>query len=87
MTRGEHGAIAIADGVRTSVTAEPVAAVVDTTGAGDLFAAGFLSGHVRGADIQTSLITGAVCAGLIIAQIGPRAQSDIGAAVALRLAE
>jgi sugar/nucleoside kinase (ribokinase family) len=85
VTRGEHGAIAVADGVRTIVGAEPVHAVVDTTGAGDLFAAGFLSGLARGQSMERCLISGAVCAGLIIAQIGPRAQSDLQAAVAKRL--
>lgn len=85
VTRGEHGAIAVRDGVRTSVAAEPVATVVDTTGAGDLFAAGFLSGLVRGDTLDRCLISGAVCAGIIIAQIGPRAQSDLQTAVAARL--
>lgn len=87
VTRGAHGAIAVADGVRTSVAAEPVHAVVDTTGAGDLFAAGFLSGLARGQSMERCLISGAVCAGVIIAQIGPRAQSDLSAAVAQRLGE
>lgn len=85
VTRGEHGAIAVADGVRTTVGAEPVHAVVDTTGAGDLFAAGFLSGLARGESMERCLISGAVCAGVIIAQIGPRAQTDLKAAVAKRL--
>jgi len=85
VTRGEHGAIAVADGVRTSVNAERVSAVVDTTGAGDLFAAGFLSGLVRGEAMERCLIMGAVCAGIIIAQIGPRAQTDLLTAVAKRL--
>ena len=43
-TRGPHGAVAVADGERAEVAAEPIARVVDTTGAGDLFAAGFLFG-------------------------------------------
>ncbi|MEQ1510712.1 MAG: adenosine kinase, partial [Sphingopyxis sp.] len=73
VTRSEHGAIAVRDGVTTSVMAEPVAEVVDTTGAGDLFAAGFLSGMARGLSLHDCLTTGAVCAGAIIAQIGPRA--------------
>lgn len=85
VTRGEHGAIAVQNGVRTSVTAEPVDKVVDTTGAGDLFAAGFLSGLAQGEPMERCLITGAVCAGLIIGQIGPRAQVDLVAAVKARL--
>jgi sugar/nucleoside kinase (ribokinase family) len=86
VTRGEHGALAVQDGVRTNVAAEAVTAVVDTTGAGDLFAAGFLAGLVRGDSMERCLTAGAVCAGLIIAQMGPRAQTDLKAAVAARLA-
>ena len=55
-TRGPQGAIAIADGIRAETKAEPVERVVDTTGAGDLFAAGFLTGHARGETLELSLI-------------------------------
>ncbi len=85
-TRGEKGAVAVRGTERAVVAAEPVSAVVDTTGAGDLFAAGVLAGLARGESLERGLIMGAVCAGLIIAQIGPRAQSDLAAAVAARLA-
>lgn len=85
-TRGEKGAVAVRGTERAVVAAEPVSAVVDTTGAGDLFAAGVLAGLAQGESLERCLIMGAVCAGLIIAQIGPRAQSDLAAAVAARLA-
>ena len=49
-TKGAEGAIAVANGERFEVTAEPVDRVVDTTGAGDLFSAGYLTGHVQGRD-------------------------------------
>ncbi|RYE74822.1 MAG: adenosine kinase, partial [Oxalobacteraceae bacterium] len=52
VTCGERGAVALAGEERVSVSAEPVERVVDTTGAGDLFASGFLFGHVRGKDLQ-----------------------------------
>lgn len=85
VTRGSHGALAIQDGVRTEVPAEPIETVVDTTGAGDLFAAGFLSGLADGRPIKDCLTMGAVCACEIIAQVGPRAQTDLQAKVAARL--
>jgi sugar/nucleoside kinase (ribokinase family) len=84
-TRGEEGASAVIDGKRVRVSAEPIEEVVDTTGAGDLFAAGVLSGLAEGRSIDEALRMGAVCARTIIAQIGPRAQSDLRAAVDARL--
>ena len=85
VTRGSDGAIALQGGERTEVGAEPIETVVDTTGAGDLFAAGFLSGLAEGRPIKDCLTMGAVCAREIIAQVGPRAQTDLKAKVAARL--
>ena len=85
VTRGAHGAIAIQGGERAEVQAEPIDDVVDTTGAGDLFAAGFLSGLAEGRSIADCLTMGAVCAREIIAQVGPRAQTDVKAKVAAKL--
>lgn len=85
VTRSEHGAIAIKDGERAVVAAEPVAAVVDTTGAGDLFAAGFLAGQAQGRSLQDSLTMGAVCAAEVISHVGPRPQADIKALVMERV--
>lgn len=77
VTRGEHGAIAVTDGVRTSVPAQPIERVVDTTGAGDLFAAGFLHGQSHGYDIERSLKLGALCAAEIISHYGARPEVDL----------
>ncbi len=85
VTRGPDGAIAVTNGVRTEVSAEPVGKVVDTTGAGDLFAAGFLSGQAQGRSIKDSLTMGAVCAAEIISHFGPRPEADLKALVAARL--
>lgn len=85
VTRGAHGAIALQGGTRTEVGAEPIDQVVDTTGAGDLFAAGFLAGLAEGRSMRDCLTMGAVCAREIIAQVGPRAQTDLKAKVAARL--
>ena len=84
-TRGPQGAVAIQRGERAEVAAEPVEAVVDTTGAGDLFAAGFLTGHTRGEDLETSLRMGAICAAEIISHIGARSEQDLKALVAEKL--
>ena len=85
VTRGEHGAIAVSGGSTVAVAAEPVARVVDTTGAGDLFAAGFLSGQARGCSVEQSLKMGAICAAEIISHYGARAQVDLKALVEAKL--
>ncbi len=54
------------------VPAAPVERVVDTTGAGDLFAAGYLFGHVRGLDPEQSARLGAMAAGEVISHFGAR---------------
>ena len=84
-TRSARGAIALAHGERAEVPAEPVAKVVDTTGAGDLFAAGFLSGHVRGRPLAECLKLGAICASEIISHYGARPEADLRALVAERV--
>ncbi len=85
VTRSERGAIAVQHGLRYAVPAEPVAKVVDTTGAGDLFAAGFLAGQAQGRDVKTSLIMGAVAAAEVISHYGARPEADLKALVAKRL--
>ena len=84
-TRSAKGAVAIADGTRAEVAAEPVEKVVDTTGAGDLFAAGFLTGHARGEDLETCLRMGAICAAEIISHYGARSEADLKALVSKKL--
>ena len=76
-TRGADGAVCITGGERAEVAAEPVDKVVDTTGAGDLFAAGFLHGHVRGEDPATCLRRGAIAAAEIISHYGARPEADL----------
>ncbi|WP_394268967.1 adenosine kinase [Qipengyuania sp.] len=84
-TRSAKGAVGIAEGVRAEVPAEPVDQVVDTTGAGDLFAAGFLTGHARGEPLERCLRMGAICAAEIIGHIGARSQKDLKQLVAEKL--
>lgn len=85
VTRSEKGALAVQNGVRAEVPVEPAVRVIDTTGAGDLFAAGFLAGQARGRSLTDSLVMGAVCAAEVIDHIGPRPQADIRQLVAQRL--
>ncbi len=85
VTKGAEGAIAIQDGVRSAVKAEPVSRLVDTTGAGDLFAAGVLAGLSEGRAIADCLIMGAVCAAEVISHYGARPEADIAGLVAARL--
>lgn len=85
VTRSADGAVAIANGERAEVPAEPIEAVVDTTGAGDLFAAGFLYGHVRGESLERCLKLGAICACEIISHFGARPEADLQALVAQKL--
>lgn len=79
VTRSEKGAIAVHGGERFAVPAEPVARLVDTTGAGDLFAAGVLSGLSEDRPIAECLKIGAICAAEIISHYGARAEADIRA--------
>jgi sugar/nucleoside kinase (ribokinase family) len=85
VTRGEHGAVAVENGRRVEVAAEPVERVVDTTGAGDLFAAGFLYGKVQGRELQECLRIGAICAAEIISHYGARPEADLRALVAEKM--
>ena len=77
VTRSEKGAIAMQGGARHEVSAAPVEKVIDTTGAGDLFAAGFLTGYVRGKSPADCLALGAVCAAEVISHYGARPESDL----------
>lgn len=84
VTRSADGAVAVAGDERAEVGAEPIDHVVDTTGAGDLFAAGFLFGHVRGKDLRTCLEMGAVAAAEVISHYGARPEADIKAMIEQR---
>ncbi|MCL4413772.1 MAG: adenosine kinase [Actinobacteria bacterium] len=83
VTMGAGGSLVVAPEGTARVPAAPVAtAVVDTTGAGDLYAAGFLFGLARGADPETSARIGSVCAAEVVTHYGARPVADLGALVA-----
>ncbi|MCA1653306.1 MAG: adenosine kinase [Sphingomicrobium sp.] len=83
VTRGPVGAIAVEEGRRVDGGAAPVAQIIDTTGAGDLFAAGFLTAHCRGASLDRCLSTGAIAAAEIISHFGARPEADLRQLIAL----
>jgi sugar/nucleoside kinase (ribokinase family) len=74
---GAKGALVVThDGVRR-VAATPVETVVDTTGAGDLFAAGFLFAHARGMPLADAARLGTVAAAEVIGHIGARPAASL----------
>ena len=79
VTRSQNGALAVRGGERAEVPAEPIRQLVDTTGAGDLFAAGFLAGEARGLGLERSLKLGAICAAEVIQHYGARPETDLKA--------
>ncbi|WHU02658.1 adenosine kinase [Sphingomonas sp. NIBR02145] len=85
VTRSENGAMALVGEERVEVPAEPIAKLVDTTGAGDSFAAGFLHGQAQGRSVKDSLRLGALCAAEIIQHYGARAEVDLKALAAEKL--
>jgi sugar/nucleoside kinase (ribokinase family) len=85
VTRSADGAVASSEGEYAEVAAEPIERVVDTTGAGDQFAAGFLAGYVRGRPLPECLRMGAICAAEVISHYGPRCEADLPALIAAKL--
>ena len=79
VTRSEQGAVAVRGQERASVPAEPIERLVDTTGAGDLFAAGFLAGEARGLGWVISLKLGAIAAAEVIQHYGARPETELKA--------
>ena len=77
ITQSEKGAIAVSGEHRAHVEAEPIRRLVDTTGAGDLFAAGFLAGEARGLGLDASLRLGAIAAAEVIQHYGARPEADL----------
>jgi len=79
VTHGADGAVAVRGDERARVAAEPIEALVDTTGAGDLFAAGFLAGQARGLGLEACLKLGAIAAAEVIQHYGARPEKDLKA--------
>ena len=82
VTRSEDGALATRGGERSDVPAEPIDKLIDTTGAGDLFAAGFLFGLARGKSLEQALRLGAISAAEVIQHYRARPEADLRALTA-----
>ena len=77
VTRSEKGCLVVSREETQAVHAYPVEKVVDTTGAGDLFAAGFLFGLARDADEVTAARLGALAAAEVIGHLGARPEMSL----------
>ncbi len=77
LTRGAAGCVVVTASGPVAVPAAPVDRVVDTTGAGDLFAAGFLYGITNGLSPEDSARLGGVCAAEIISHVGARPLANL----------
>ena len=77
LTRSAKGAVIRQGAKSMAVAAVPIAKVIDTTGAGDLYAAGFLYGHATGKDLETCGKLGALAAAEIISHVGARPETKL----------
>jgi adenosine kinase len=77
VTRSEKGAIYVQHDFTASAPAFPIRELLDTTGAGDLFAAGFLYGRAKGREAGECLTLGALAAAEVIQQIGARPAASL----------
>jgi sugar/nucleoside kinase (ribokinase family) len=87
LTRSEKGSVVLSGDDVHVVDAVPVDTVVDTTGAGDQYAAGFLFGYTQGYDLYKSGRIGAIAAGEVISHYGARPEVDLKALVAEKLSQ
>ena len=77
LTRSERGSVVVAGDDVHVIDAHPVGAVVDTTGAGDLYAAGFMFGLSRGRSLATCGRLGSLAAAEVISHVGARPQTPL----------
>jgi sugar/nucleoside kinase (ribokinase family) len=79
VTRSEKGSLIAAGAETFEVMPSPVEKVIDSTGAGDLYAAGFLFGHARGKSLPECGALGSLAAAEVISHMGPRPETSLKA--------
>lgn len=79
VTRSAEGSVIVTPDAMLEIPAEPIERIVDTTGAGDLYAAGFLFGHARGLDLRICGRLASIAAAEVISHIGPRPEASLAA--------
>jgi sugar/nucleoside kinase (ribokinase family) len=77
VTRSEQGSVIVRGDETVKIDAIAIRELVDTTGAGDLYAAGFLFGYTQGRSLEDSGRLGSLAAGLVIQQVGPRPRQNL----------
>ncbi len=77
VTRGARGSVVVTEDDVVVVGADAVAQVVDTTGAGDLYAAGFLAGFTQGRELAACAMLGGIAAGEVIGHVGARPEQPL----------
>jgi len=85
VTRSSQGAIVLEGGRRHIVAGEQVAKVVDSTGAGDMFAGGFMAAMIEGRSLPDCARVGCITAAEVISHYGARPEADLKALVKARL--
>ncbi len=85
LTRSAEGSLVLRGDQTVTIAPYQLGDLVDTTGAGDLYAAGFLYGHTRGESLERCGRLGSLCAGKVVTQLGPRPQGSLAELVAQHL--
>jgi len=85
LTRSEQGSVLLRGEETLTIPPYRLGELVDTTGAGDLYAAGFLHAYCQGQTIEACGRLGSLCAGQVVTQLGPRPQADLKALQAQHL--
>ena len=83
VTRSEKGSVIVRGEETVTIQATTIRELVDTTGAGDLYAAGFLYGYTAGRSLKDCGDLGSLAAGLVIQQLGPRPRQNLRSAAQL----